>query len=120
MLNIHLSIKGKTLKFSPSPLIEGHCRETIMSAITSGTYGHQPIFTGAIRQLVAGLFSSRPVAKKTAAAAAIMSTRLANTFRVRVREANDVRELARSVEMHSPGFAADLYAAASRHEGYDD
>ena len=90
-----------------------------MTAITSGTYGHQPIFTGAIRQLVAGLFSSRPVAKK-AAAASTQSTRLANTFRVRVREANDVRELARSVELHSPGFAADLYAAASRHEGYDD
>ena len=90
-----------------------------MTAITSGTYGHQPIFTGAIRQLAAALFSSRPVAK-TASAAMTTSTRLANTFRVRVREANDVRELARSVELHSPGFAADLYAAASRHEGYDD
>ncbi len=89
-----------------------------MTAITSGTYGHQPIFAGAIRQLVAGLFSSRPAAKT--AATAKMSTRLATTFRVRVREANDVRELARSVELHSPGFAADLYAAASRHEGYDD
>ena len=88
-----------------------------MTAITSGTYGHQPIFTGAIRQLVAGLFSSRPVAKKASAA---QSSRLPSTFRVRVREANDVRELARSVELHSPGFAADLYAAASRHEGYDD
>jgi hypothetical protein len=89
-----------------------------MTAITSGTYGQQPIFTGAIRQLVAGLFSSRPVAKKAPTAA--QSTRLPSTFRVRVREANDVRELARSVELHSPGFAADLYAAASRHEGYDD
>jgi hypothetical protein len=88
-----------------------------MTAITSGTYGQQPIFTGAIRQLVAGLFSSRPVAKK---ATATQSTRLPSTFRVRVREANDVRELARSVELHSPGFAADLYAAASRHEGWDD
>ena len=91
-----------------------------MTAITSGTYGHQPIFTGAIRQLVAGLFSTRPVAKKTTLRAASQSTPLPSTFRVRVREANDVRELARSVEMHSPGFAADLYAAASRHEGYDD
>ena len=89
-----------------------------MTAITSGTYGHQPIFSGAIRQLVAGLFSSRPVAKSAAGSA--KSTRAASTFRVRVREANDVRELARSVELHSPGFAADLYAAASRHEGYDD
>ena len=91
-----------------------------MTAITSGTYGHQPIFSGALRQLAAALFSSRTVAKKPAADATIASTRLASTFRVRVREANDVRELARSVEMHSPGFAADLYAAASRHEGYDD
>ena len=90
-----------------------------MTAITSGTYGHQPMFSGAIRQLAAALFSSRPAAKP-AAAASIKSNRLASTFRVRVREANDVRELARSVEMHSPGFAADLYAAASRHEGYDD
>jgi hypothetical protein len=84
-----------------------------MTAITSGTYGHQPIFAGAIRQLIAGLFTSRPAAARS-------TTTLANTFRVRIREANDVRELARSVELHSPGFAADLYAAASRHEGYDD
>lgn len=90
-----------------------------MTAITSGTYGHQPIFTGAIRQLAAALFSSRPVVSRVADTS-VKSTRLASTFRVRVREANDVRELARSVEMHSPGFAADLYAAASRHEGYDD
>jgi hypothetical protein len=91
-----------------------------MSAITSGTYGHQPIFSGAIRQLAAALFSSRPAAKKLAADATIKSTRQVSTLRVRAREANDVRELARSVELHSPGFAADLYAAASRHEGYDD
>jgi hypothetical protein len=90
-----------------------------MTAITSGTYGHQPLFTGAIRQLASALFSSRPAAKP-AVGAMIKASRLASTFRVRVREANDVRELARSVELHSPGFAADLYAAASRHEGYDD
>jgi len=89
-----------------------------MTAITSGTYGHQPIFTTAVRQLAAALFAPRAAASKPAAAAT--SVRPASTFRVRVREANDVRELARSVEMHSPGFAADLYAAASRHEGYDD
>ena len=90
-----------------------------MTAITSGTYGHQPLFSGAIRQLASALFSSRTAAQP-AAGASIKSSRLASTFRVRVREANDVRELARSVELHSPGFAADLYAAASRHEGYDD
>jgi hypothetical protein len=90
-----------------------------MTAITSGTYGHQPIFSGAIRQLVAGLFSSRP-AVKPAAAVSVKPALVASAYRVRIREANDVRALARSVEMHSPGFAADLYAAASRHEGYDD
>ncbi|HEY9029539.1 MAG TPA: hypothetical protein VIP05_34950 [Burkholderiaceae bacterium] len=88
-----------------------------MTAITSGTYGHQPIFSGAIRQLVSGLFSSTRTARTPAAATIV---RPATTFRARVREANEVRELARSVELHSPGFAADLYAAASRHEGYDD
>ena len=82
------------------------------ASLTSGTYGRQPAFTAGFRQLV-GMFSSAfaPVAQPA---------RFANSFRVRVREANDVRELARSVELHSPGFAADLYAAASRHEGLDD
>jgi hypothetical protein len=91
----------------------------IMTAITSGTYGQQPIFAGAIRQLVAGLFSSSRSASKPAAAT-VRPALVASAYRVRIREANDVRALARSVEMHSPGFAADLYAAASRHEGYDD
>ena len=89
-----------------------------MTAITSGTYGHQPMFSGALRQLAASLFSSRPAAKPVATVA--KCERAVSTFRVRVREANDVRALARSVELHSPGFAADLYAAASRHEGYED
>ena len=89
-----------------------------MTAITSGTYGHQPLFSGAIRQLVAGLFSSRPAAR--VATKSVKPALVASAYRVRVREANNVRDLARSVELHSPGFAADLYAAASRHEGYDD
>ena len=88
-----------------------------MTSITSGTYGHSPFFGSSLRQIANALFSSRPVANKTVAA---KTTSVASSFRVRVREANDVRDLARSVEMHSPGFAADLYAAASRHEGYDD
>jgi hypothetical protein len=92
-------------------------RNLIMTAITSGTYGQQPAFTGAIRQLMGALFSSRPAAARAATPSAAP---VSSSFRVRAREANDVRELARSVEMHSPGFAADLYAAASRHEGYDD
>ena len=91
-----------------------------MTAITSGTYGHQPLFTGAIRQLVAGLFAATTRPARKAAPAAAASAQAPSTFRIRMREADDVRELARSVELHSPGFAADLYAAASRHEGYDD
>jgi len=90
-----------------------------MTAITSGTYGHRPFFGGSLRQIANAIFASR-VPKKLAATSTIKSTSVANSFRVRVREADDVRELARSVEMHSPGFAADLYAAASRHAGSDD
>ena len=36
------------------------------------------------------------------------------------REAEAVRELARSYAKTDPGFAADLFAAAARHEGYDE
>jgi hypothetical protein len=85
-----------------------------MSAITSGTYGLEPVFGSSILQKLGGLFAFRlvpPVSKQA---------RVVDGGRVRVREADDVRELARSVEKHSPGFAADLYAAALRHEGYDD
>ena len=78
------------------------------ASLTSGTYGRQPAF-GGVLQFISGLFSS-PVATQT---------RPGKSFRVRVREANDVRALARNVEIYSPGFAADLYAAASRHEGLD-
>jgi len=81
------------------------------ASLTSGTYGRQSsfAFSGAFLQLMSGLFGSRPVART-----------VGSSERVRVREANEVRELARSVEMQSPGFAADLYAAALRHEGLDD
>jgi hypothetical protein len=34
----------------------------------------------------------------------------------RVEEAESVRAMARSLEATEPGFAADLYAAANRHE----
>lgn len=36
------------------------------------------------------------------------------------REAQNVRELAYSYSKTDPGFAADLYAAAARHEGLSD
>jgi hypothetical protein len=38
----------------------------------------------------------------------------------RFEEAEKVRRLAASVADTDPGFAADLYAAAARHDGYDD
>jgi hypothetical protein len=38
----------------------------------------------------------------------------------RAAEAADVREMAYRVLRTDPGFAADLFAAADRHEGQDD
>jgi hypothetical protein len=79
-----------------------------MSAtLTSGTY-RQPFFSGVLRQLAAGLFGRRPATLREA------------LVRDRALEAAEVRELARSVETHSPSFAADLYAAAAHHESLVD
>ena len=66
--------------------------------------------TGALRRMVAGLFG-------TLTAGAL---RPSDRIRMRAREANDVRQLARSLEPQLPGFAADLYAAAARHDGFAD
>jgi hypothetical protein len=38
----------------------------------------------------------------------------------RAQEAAAVREMARQLQYTDPGFASDLFAAASRHEGLDD
>jgi hypothetical protein len=38
----------------------------------------------------------------------------------RAQEAAPVREMAWRVRATDPGFSADLYAAAARHEGLDD
>ena len=38
----------------------------------------------------------------------------------RAEEAAPVREMAWRVRETDPGFSADLYAAAARHEGLDD
>ena len=78
-----------------------------MSAtLTSGTY-REPFLSGALRQLATGLFGRRPTAREA-------------FVRDRAREAEEVRELARSVERHSPSFASDLYAAALHHERLAD
>lgn len=57
------------------------------------------VFLRAVRWLV------QPVAKRSL---------------TRAEEAAEVRELARSVAHTDPGFAADLYAAAARHESQGD
>ncbi len=38
----------------------------------------------------------------------------------RADDAAAVRQMAYNVQRTDPGFAADLYAAAARHEGLDD
>lgn len=81
-----------------------------MTAITSGSF-REPMFSRAVNQLVTGLFGSVVRA---------IPERRSDRLLTRVREANAVRDLARSVELQSPGFASDLYAAAMRHEGLDD
>jgi hypothetical protein len=58
---------------------------------------------GALSRLASSALS-RPAASLTAAASASI-------------EAQRVRELAYSYSKTDPGFAADLYAAAARHEG---
>jgi hypothetical protein len=93
------------------------------ASLTSGTYGRQPALSGSVRQFLSAVvraFGKAEGVSYAASAALSRQERAATSFRTRIREANDVRELARSVELHSPGFAADLYAAASRHEGLDD
>jgi len=40
--------------------------------------------------------------------------------RSRTEEANEVRAVAARMRRSDPGFAADLYAAADRHDGLDE
>jgi len=80
-----------------------------MSAITSGIY-REPFASRAVHQLVTGLFGSIVHA---------IPERRSDRLQLRIREANAVRDLARSVEIQSPGFASDLYAVAHQHENLD-
>ena len=79
-----------------------------MTAITSGTY-HEPVLSRAVHGALSAFFA--PVGTAP--------LRRADRLRQRIAEANRVRRLAASVELESPGFASDLYAAASRHEIVD-
>lgn len=60
--------------------------------------------------LVAALFNAAAALFRSAPAAPL----------TRAQEAAAVRELARRQQYTDPGFAADLYAAADRHEALDD
>jgi TRAP-type C4-dicarboxylate transport system permease small subunit len=86
-----------------------------MTAITSKTFHHAPAlniprgarvaahaFAGFLR-LLAHLFTVAPAARRS-----------------RGEEAGEVREMARRWQQSDPGFAADLYAAAARHESTPD
>jgi hypothetical protein len=58
------------------------------------------------------------LALRTAFAASPATT--TPTLRDRAREAESVRRLAASVQAREPSFAADLYAAAARHESLEE
>ena len=67
-----------------------------------------------------------PVVPRGSALAAAAFTCLSTFFRnmphhrSRGEEAAEVREMAYQVQNTDPGFAADLFAAAARHESLDD
>lgn len=75
---------------------------------------------------VSVLHIATPAMPRGSALAAALFTAAANLFRrtpaaapTRAQEAASVRELARSLQFTDPGFAADLYAAADRHESQE-
>lgn len=85
-----------------------------MTAITSRsyTYGNTRMRIPRGARLAAEVFTAGArllarLAVGTAPAAPLTS---------RAREAADVRDMAGRVQATDPGFAADLYAAADRHE----
>ena len=87
-----------------------------MTAITSKTFQHAPVL---------GIPRGARVAAEVFIAGARLLTRLLSTTparapRGRAAEAAEVRAMAHGWEATDPGFAADLYAAAARHEGLDD
>lgn len=87
-----------------------------MTAITSRsyTYGNSRLRIPRGARAAAELFvaASRLVSRVLFAAPATA----ASAVSVRTREAADLREYASRMQATEPGFAADLYAAADRHE----
>ena len=88
-----------------------------MTAITSKTFTTGPALSIPRGARVAGeVFTAflRLMSGVLRASTRVMSRRS------RADEAAEVRELAARWQRTDPGFAADLYAAAARHEGRDD
>jgi len=87
-----------------------------MAAITSQTFHHTP--TLSIRggaQLAAGVLASGVRLLKHL----LLAQPKVVAPRARIEEAEATRRLADGWLEIDPGFAADLYAAASRHEAQD-
>jgi hypothetical protein len=88
----------------------------IMTAITSQTFGHSPsLDLGRPLRALSELMS----AGGRLLAAGLRPSGISPVIR-HAREAQRVRSLAKAWEQSDPGFAADLYAAAARHEGQYD
>lgn len=84
-----------------------------MTAITSQTFHFEPALPRFARALVEVLHAG------TRLLAALWSA-TADTPADLAGDAERVRAMARAWEKTDPGFAADLYAAAGRHEGKAD
>lgn len=90
-----------------------------MTAITSRsyTYGNNRLRIPRGARVAAEVFTagSRLLSRLMFSAPAASSKRV-----TRATEAAEVRDLAARVQANEPGFAADLYAAADRHERIAD
>lgn len=84
-----------------------------MTAITSQTFHFEPALPRFARALA-------DVVHAGARLLATAWTASADTRANASADADRVRTMARAWEKTDPGFAADLYAAASRHEGQAD
>jgi hypothetical protein len=88
-----------------------------MTAITSQTFHPAPALSlqGAFNTVFYGARAAAQLIARAFAAGNAPARR-----QDRTGEAEEVRSMARAWEKTDPGFAADLYAAAARHEGLSD
>ena len=88
-----------------------------MAAITSQTFHPTPVLSIPRGARVAAEAFYSLLSGLTRLSARAVTAPVRGTRRT---EAEQVRELARRYQQTDPGFAADLYAAAARHEGLAD